>query len=96
MNQLEVFADPRHEVVLEGPLDDLMKEVRREELVDIRSRKVEGERLCHVFSYTRIRESRQVLTVTSERIPYSSHKTPAERRSCWQSVHFRERRRALG
>lgn len=42
---LQIFADPRNDVVLEGSLDYLMEEVGGDELVYVRSRKVIGERL---------------------------------------------------
>jgi hypothetical protein len=45
MLRLQVFADPRHKMVLEGPLDDLMQEVGGQELVNVGARKVPGERL---------------------------------------------------
>ena len=38
MNQNEVLFNPRHQVVLEGALDDLVKDIRGDHVVDIRLR----------------------------------------------------------
>ena len=40
MNENEIFVYPGDEMVFEGSFDDLMEEVGREKLVNIRSRKL--------------------------------------------------------
>jgi hypothetical protein len=45
MRQDEIFFDPRHQVVLEGTLDDLVKDVRRDNVTDIRSGEFKSKRL---------------------------------------------------
>lgn len=42
---IKVRFNPRHNVVLERTLDELMEKVRREQFVDVGTRKVVHERL---------------------------------------------------
>jgi len=43
MDQNEVLLDPCHQVVLEGALDNLVKDIRCDDLADIRPREVRRE-----------------------------------------------------
>ena len=43
MNQIEVLFDPCHQVVLEGALDDLVKDIRGNDVVDICPREFRSE-----------------------------------------------------
>ncbi len=45
MHLLEVFTYPGYEVVLKGTFNELVKEIRGYEFVDIGAREIIGERL---------------------------------------------------
>jgi hypothetical protein len=45
MLKLQVFTYPRHEMVFEGSLNDLVKEVGSEDFVNVSSWEVKRERL---------------------------------------------------
>ena len=45
MNALKVLAYPLYEVVFECTFDDLVEEIRRQELIDVGSWEMCGERL---------------------------------------------------
>ena len=45
MDDLKIFLYPGHQVVLEGPLDDLVQKIRRQHLVDIRAWEIRGKGL---------------------------------------------------
>lgn len=45
MLKLQIFTHPRHEMIFEGSFDDLVEEIRGEDLVNVGSWEVKGERL---------------------------------------------------
>jgi hypothetical protein len=45
MFNVKVFLNPRDKVVLEATLYDLMKEIRRQEFMNVSARKIVGEGL---------------------------------------------------
>lgn len=65
----EVLADPLNKVVLKHSLDELVEQVRSDELVDISVGKVFCERLGGSFSVTDHTDLRRGLTVASSTIP---------------------------
>ena len=52
MGQDEIFFHPGNEVILERAFDDLVKQIRRQELIDICARKVGGEWLAGMVNIT--------------------------------------------
>lgn len=55
VNNIEVGTDPGDEVVLEGPFDDLVQQIGREELVDVGAREVVCEGLTQSQYHLKIR-----------------------------------------
>lgn len=45
MLKLQIFTYPRHKMIFEGSFDDLVKEIRGEDFVNVGSGEVKSERL---------------------------------------------------
>jgi hypothetical protein len=74
MGNNQVFFYPCYEVVFKGSFDDLMKEIRRNKFVNIGSWKI----ICEGLIFGEILEGVLAmisLTITSETMPCSLHKT---------------------
>lgn len=74
MSKNQVFFYPCYEVVFEGSFDDLMKEIRRDKFVNISSWKIVCEGLIFGKKLEGVRAMIS-LTITSETMPCSLHKT---------------------
>ena len=90
----QVFLDPRNQVILEGALDELMKNVWGNKTMDIGTRKVICKRLFirweFIFCIAIVSMKRR--TTISPTRPYSSQRTPNSRLLTSSSVWSRDRR----
>jgi len=90
MEVVEVISNPRNKMIFECAFNNLMQEVTRYELVDIRVRKVVCERLEMMVSDSHTSRS-DPLTTTSGFIPQLSHSSVFFRCSTMRSDHACER-----
>ena len=80
---LQIFFNPGNEVVFERSLDELMEDVRRDQLMDISSREVvceglfNGECKSYVHQYYTFRSRRP--TTISPTMPYVCQSTPSSK-----------------
>jgi hypothetical protein len=50
MSLHEVLLSPGGEMILESPFDNLMKQIRRDDLIDAWTKEVSSEQLMEIFS----------------------------------------------